>query len=186
MKKSIIFIAIIATGLLGILAWQNWFGSQKPKTAITNFEECVAAGNAVMESYPRQCRAGGELFVEHIGNVNEKADLIRLTTPRPNATIKSPLIVKGEARGNWFFEASFPVSLTNWDGLILAEGIATAEGEWMTTEFVPFTATLNFTNPAAEASNEAYAKRGTLILKKDNPSGLPEHNAALEIPVLFE
>ena len=35
--------------------------------AITNFEECAAAGNAVMESYPRQCRsADGRLFVEEI------------------------------------------------------------------------------------------------------------------------
>jgi uncharacterized protein YggE len=32
---------------------------------ITNFEECVAAGYPVMESYPRQCRtADGETFVE--------------------------------------------------------------------------------------------------------------------------
>lgn len=35
--------------------------------SITSFEECVAAGNPVMESYPRQCRsAGGGLFVEDI------------------------------------------------------------------------------------------------------------------------
>jgi len=33
---------------------------------ITSFEECVAAGNPVMESYPRQCRADGQLFVEDI------------------------------------------------------------------------------------------------------------------------
>jgi len=33
---------------------------------ITSFEECVAAGNPVMESYPRQCRANGQLFVEEI------------------------------------------------------------------------------------------------------------------------
>lgn len=34
---------------------------------VTNFEECVAAGNAVMESYPRQCRsADGALFVEEV------------------------------------------------------------------------------------------------------------------------
>lgn len=36
------------------------------QTAITNFEECVAAGNPVMESYPRQCSANGETFVEEI------------------------------------------------------------------------------------------------------------------------
>jgi len=36
---------------------------------IANFEECVAAGNPVMESYPRQCRTqDGRLFVEEIPN----------------------------------------------------------------------------------------------------------------------
>ena len=34
---------------------------------ITNFEECAAAGNAVMESYPRQCRSkDGHVFVEEL------------------------------------------------------------------------------------------------------------------------
>ena len=34
---------------------------------ITNFEECIAAGNPAMESYPRQCRTGDGLhFVEEI------------------------------------------------------------------------------------------------------------------------
>lgn len=33
---------------------------------IINFEQCAAAGNPVMESYPRQCRADGQLFVEDI------------------------------------------------------------------------------------------------------------------------
>ena len=33
---------------------------------ITNFKECVAAGNPVLESYPRQCRANDQTFVEVI------------------------------------------------------------------------------------------------------------------------
>jgi len=33
---------------------------------ITNFEECAAAGNPVMESYPRQCAANGNTFTEVI------------------------------------------------------------------------------------------------------------------------
>ena len=33
---------------------------------ITNFQECVEAGNPVMESYPRQCRDGDKVFVEEI------------------------------------------------------------------------------------------------------------------------
>jgi len=36
--------------------------------SITNFEECVAAGNPVMESYPRQCRANDQTFVEEIND----------------------------------------------------------------------------------------------------------------------
>lgn len=34
---------------------------------IDSFEACVQAGNPVLESYPRQCRAaGGQLFVEEV------------------------------------------------------------------------------------------------------------------------
>jgi len=33
---------------------------------VTSFDECVEAGNPVMESYPRQCRHDGQLFVEQI------------------------------------------------------------------------------------------------------------------------
>ncbi len=94
-------------------------------------------------------------------------------------TISSPLEITGEARGQWFFEANFPIVLTNWDGLIIAEGYATAQDEWMTTDFVPFTATIDFERPE-------YGERGTLILQKANASGLPEHDDALEIQVIFK
>ncbi len=117
----------------------------------------------------------------NIGKELEKANIIRLESPRPNEVIKSPLVLKGEARGYWFFEASFPISLVDWDGRIIGQGFATADGEWMTVEFVPFTATVNFT-----VDPDVYSKRGFLILQKDNPSGLPEHDDALEIPIMYE
>jgi hypothetical protein len=106
------------------------------------------------------------------------SQLVYLTEPQANALVTSPLTIHGEARGMWYFEASFPVVLTDWDGKIIAEGHADAQSDWMTEDFVPFTAILTFTKPA-------YGERGTLVLKKDNPSGLPEHYAALEIPVRF-
>lgn len=117
-------------------------------------------------------------------HIDEKAELIKLTTPAPLSTLISPLTITGEARGYWFFEASFPIYLTNWDGLIIAEGFATAEGEWMTEDFVPFTATLEFENPYPAGAQD-FMGNGALILQKDNPSGLPEHDDALEIPVRF-
>lgn len=147
---------------------------------IENFEDCLAAGNSAMESHPRQCRSTeGKTFIENIGNELEKMDIIRINIPRPNQVIDNPLELSGEARGNWFFEGDFPVILTDWDGKIIAEGFATAEGEWMTEDFVTFTGTIEFEKPD-------YNNKGTLILRKDNASGLPEHDDALEIPIYFE
>jgi hypothetical protein len=85
--------------------------------------------------------------------------------------------VSGEARGRWFFEASFPVKLLDGDGAIIAQGIAEAQGDWMTADFVPFMATLTFDPPATSA--------GTLVLERDNPSGLPENDASVQVPVQF-
>ena len=114
---------------------------------------------------------------------NPKNDSIIISSPLAGATISSPLTVEGFARGSWYFEASFPLILTDWDGRIIAEHYATAQSDWMTTEFVPFKGVLEFEKPQ---SINGFSKRGTLIFKKDNPSGLPEHDDALEITVYFE
>lgn len=111
-------------------------------------------------------------------------DLIKVDMPQASAVISSPLTISGQARGQWFFEASFPVFLVNWDGLIIADGVAQATADWMTTDFVPFTATLEFTNPYVLGQDE-FMKKGTLIFKKDNPSGLPENDDSFEMPVRF-
>lgn len=179
MKKTTLIIFVVLLIISFGIAW-TVIREEKLKVDVTNFKECVEAGNPVMESYPRQCQDEDQIYTENIGNELDKSDLIRLDTPRPNQTIQSPLVIKGEARGYWFFEASFPVVLTDWDGLIIAQGIATTQNDWMTEEFVPFEAALTFT-----LDPNVYSNRGTLILRKDNPSGLPEHDDALEIPIVF-
>ncbi len=46
---------------------------------ISNFEECINAGNPAMESYPRQCRANGQTFIENIELPTDKPlDLVRI------------------------------------------------------------------------------------------------------------
>jgi hypothetical protein len=104
-------------------------------------------------------------------------DLLKVTQPAVNAIVGSPLILRGEARGSWYFEASFPVKLLDDNGMPLSQTPAQAQGAWMTTEFVPFEATLTFSPPRTP--------NGTLVLEKDNPSGLPEHDDAFRIPVRF-
>lgn len=96
----------------------------------------------------------------------------------PGQTITSPVTITGQVPGDWSFEASFPVLLVDWDGRIIAEKPAQLQGDWMTEELVPFTVTLRFKAPS-------YKNTGSLILRKDNPSGLPKFDDALEIPVVF-
>jgi len=106
-----------------------------------------------------------------------KQDLIKVTHPSPYELIKSPLTIEGRARGYWFFEASFPVKLLDENGNELGLGISQALSDWMVEDFVPFRTTIEFEAPKT--------KTGTLILKKDNPSGLPENDDELRIPVRF-
>ena len=106
------------------------------------------------------------------------SDLIWVENIFENQVVTSPLTVTGQVRGNWYFEASFPVKLLDANGNILAEKPAQAQGEWMTTEYVPFSATLDFANPTTDT--------GTLVLHNDNPSGLLQNDKELRIPIRFE
>jgi len=106
------------------------------------------------------------------------SEWIYLESPLPGAIVDSPLTIQGHARGNWFFEGDFPVVLKDSQGVVIAERFATAKGDWMTEKFVRFEGTIEFNKPRT-------GDNGTLILKKDNPTGLPKHDNALEIPVFF-
>jgi hypothetical protein len=75
----------------------------------------------------------------------------------------------------WYFEASFPIRLVDANGNMIARTHAEAQGEWMTENFVPFTSTLTWATSTGGA--------GTIIFMRDNPSGLPENDAQIEIPV---
>ncbi|MDD5251521.1 MAG: Gmad2 immunoglobulin-like domain-containing protein [Patescibacteria group bacterium] len=105
------------------------------------------------------------------------SDKIFVTSPQTDAVVGSPLTVVGEARGTWYFEASFPVKLLDANGQLLAAVPAQAQSDWMTENFVPFKAELTFEAPTTAT--------GTLVLEKDNPSGLPQNADELRIPVRF-
>ncbi len=188
-------LIIIATALI-LLLIQNIFPKENILTPTDNTPKnnnlvgddkdehgCLASAGYSWCPTNNKCQRMWEEYCEDFkeqyrGVVQD--DLIRLAYPRPEDSISSPLEIKGEARGSWFFEGSFPIILTDWDGKIIAETTAQAQGDWMTEDYVPFTATLNFT-PDTQVSN-----RGSLILKNDNPSGLPANDKALEITIFFK
>jgi len=107
----------------------------------------------------------------------KQPDEVLVNKPHLNQTVYNPLIVEGQAKGNWFFEASFPIELIDDQGKILGQGIAQAQGDWMTENFVPFKAEIDYQLAATTT--------GKLILKNDNPSGLPQNDKKIEMAVLI-
>ena len=65
------------------------------------------------------------------------------------------------------------------DGKVITKGFATAKSPWMTEKYVPFQGTIEFKKPSS-------SDKGTLVLKKDNPTGLGEHDDVLAIPVFLK
>jgi hypothetical protein len=117
-----------------------------------------------------------------LSDTNEDNSNIIVFSPKQNQLIANPLLIEGKARGFWYFEASFPVKLTDKDGNVLASGIAQAQSDsatgevnWMTEDFVNFKVELNFIS--------LLETQGFLVLQKDNPSGLPENDAEIKVSV---
>ncbi len=150
-------VIILALGWMGFILWQQFFVEKNLPP------DSLSVINGSKEANQRT------------------EDLIKVFKPQAQQIITSPVQIVGEAKGYWFFEASFPVKLLDSEGNELAQGIAQANplagGDWLTEDFVPFVATLTFTQPVADS--------GTLILQNNNPSGLPEYDVQISIPVIF-
>ncbi len=102
---------------------------------------------------------------------------IKIDSPVSGQEVNSPLAISGQARGSWFFEAVFPVKIEDLSGNTIAEGRAQAVGDWMTSDFVTFDASIDF--------KVIEKKNAEIVFKKDNPSGLPENDGEFRIPVVL-
>lgn len=103
---------------------------------------------------------------------------IKVYTPVNGEEAKSPLTIEGEARGPWFFEATFPVKIYDANNNLLGTGIAQAKDNWMQSDFVPFEAKVSFDNPGMGD--------GVIVLEKANPSGLAKNAEELRINIKFK
>ncbi len=178
--QSLIFWTIISTILLLIVGTSYVFSRPKNTSSnlqtITSFEECVAAGNPVMESYPEQCAADGQTFTRDITNNIKVTDEIVIDNPQPNSVAVHTISINGQARGYWFFEGSFPVTLEDPNTKeTLLESYVTAQSAWITENFVTFEGFVKLTNNLPKQVN--------LIFKKSNPSGITELDQSIVIPI---
>ncbi len=107
---------------------------------------------------------------------------LMVTSPGPEATVSSPLVVEGFVQNDWMFEGVFPVTL-EVDGVVVAEsaGQQQAPDNWTNPGPVKFRAELVFNVDKETAA--------TLVFKEDMPKPLsPDTDEAgpartLRIPV---
>jgi len=89
-KRSLLLASLLLVGA----------GCFTTEAKITSFAECAAAGYPIMESYPRQCRAGGQTFVEAVAVP---------PSPPPEKDGETITLKKGETKT---FESRLEVTLT--------------------------------------------------------------------------
>ena len=176
MKKVTNFTVIIVILSTVVIIGLLFVGCKQDMPATTTAATTAAVSTSAITSATTATETTAE---ETETTVKDAAsDQIKVTKPTPNQIIQSPLIVEGEARGTWYFEASFPVKLLDANGNVIAASPAQAQSDWMTDNFVPFKVQIEFKKPATST--------GVLVLEKDNPSGLPKNAAKIEIPIRFE
>ncbi|KKT52886.1 MAG: hypothetical protein UW45_C0039G0002 [Parcubacteria group bacterium GW2011_GWC2_44_22] len=105
-----------------------------------------------------------------------KPELINITEPAPNASIKSPLKISGQARDAWFENSSFGVFVVDRDSNLVASGTALAQVSQVNGDFITFTAELRFL-PTPATSGKIFAVPGG--------SQNPLAKEIVEIPIKF-
>ncbi len=170
-QKYFLVAAVVLVFGLGICVYRYYFDTQVGQVPTVGSMPDVQYGSA------------GEVVSEE--NVPTEVPTVAIGPATPLGQIlltydNEKIVFSGLAVGTMFFEGSFPVQLADKNGLIVASGIAQADGEWMTTSSVPFTAVLQSEQPISAPLT------GVLILKRDNPSGLPEHDITVTFPAILE
>lgn len=107
---------------------------------------------------------------------------VLIAQPSPERGLTSPVRIEGQAVGTWFNEGQFSIELRTDADEVIGTAQAEAEGEWMTEEMVPFSATLAYDNFAVNPGET----EGKLIFEKANPSGLPANDESVSMSVYFE
>ena len=69
LETAIVVVIIATIGVIGWLVYDRQKAQQNTPNIskqITSFDECAAAGNPIMESYPEQCSANGKTFTKNV------------------------------------------------------------------------------------------------------------------------
>ncbi len=102
---------------------------------------------------------------------------VQILSPKANESVGKKFTVTGKAPGNWFFEGSAPIQVRDSETSKIFQGVAKVSGDWMTTKLVPF---------SADIIIQGYSGNATLVFLRDNPSGMPENDDSVELPIKIQ
>ncbi|NBV76793.1 hypothetical protein EBR66_01370 [bacterium] len=108
-----------------------------------------------------------------------RGTLVSIVSPAASSSVSKTFVVSGVAPGYWSFEGSFPVQVRSSAQEVIATAVAQLEGDWMTDKQIPFSATIDL-------GTSTYQGPAMLILMKDNPSGLPENEDSVSMPLIIQ
>ncbi len=173
-------LLVAAAGSFGVYEWQhNKVNDLNSKLSSLNSR--VANLNNQVAALSNQlniaCKPSGSAVCNKYTYYSVGGVSLLIFTPLRNETITNPVEVVGEVPGDWSFEAQFPVLLKDSTGAIIFHSTAHVIGNWMTSQLVPFSAELSYTGSRTGS--------GTIVIQKDNPSGLAKNTDSLSIPIRF-
>lgn len=162
---AVALIVLVALSAGAVYVWQQQLVSSRD-TRIHSLETALQQAKGESE----QAKQSGTY-------TSSKGIRVTIYAPTSNQKVASPVAVVGQVPGSWSFEASFPVELLDSTNKVVATGTAHVLGDWMTSQLTPFSASLTYS--VSPTGN------GTLVLHKDNPSGLPQNDDEVRIPIRF-
>ena len=120
MKQAKFFMIIVILLLAALAACDDVTNNQKE---ITNFEECIAAGNAIIKTKPAKCQAEGKTFIEELNEdvnsdktIETRAGKLTLSYNGGTATLTS-ILQRSTPCVNWTVDVmttkDLPISTVN-------------------------------------------------------------------------
>ena len=82
----------------------------------------------------------------------------KITNIKSGQELSGEILVEGEARGGWFFEAQLPIRITDEQGNVLGSSYGTALGDWQTDKMVKFSGKISY-----ESNTIGFKSRKTCV-----------------------
>jgi hypothetical protein len=160
---------IVILILLAVIAVMAWFLFATPVPLSTS--QTATSTTQSTSTTGGQTPTGG-------GNTVPLSSKVKVSSPVSGAKVGKSFTVTGEAPGGWYFEAVFPIQVRDANNNVIAHAQGQAQSDWMTTKQVAFKS-----NVIIETD---YKGSATLVILRDNPSGLPENDDSVSVPIVIQ